>query len=99
MNFPVFSQLAGKLAFRDGFARDCLLQRGVCELSVPKPPSRLLCRFSKPLDPIYESDRACNGMIFDIDNFLVVATEPLDLVPSLHRLWLWSSIRAWCRGK
>jgi hypothetical protein len=23
MNFPVFSQLAGKLVFRDGFARDC----------------------------------------------------------------------------
>jgi hypothetical protein len=43
-----------------------------------KPP----LPFSKPLDPIYESDRACNGMIFDIDNFLVVATEPLDLVPS-----------------
>ena len=29
MNFPVFSQLAGKLEFRDGFARDCLLQRRV----------------------------------------------------------------------
>ena len=26
MNFPVFSQLAGNLAFRDEFARDCLLQ-------------------------------------------------------------------------
>src|SRR5215831_6482024 len=23
--------------FRDGFARDCLLQRGVCKLSVPRP--------------------------------------------------------------
>jgi len=32
MNFPVFSQLAGNLAFRDEFARDCLLQRRVmCE--------------------------------------------------------------------
>ena len=32
MNFPVFSQLAGKLVFRDGFARDCLLQQQVrCE--------------------------------------------------------------------
>ena len=29
MNFPVFSQLAGKLAVRDGFARDCPLQRRV----------------------------------------------------------------------
>jgi hypothetical protein len=28
MKFPVFSQLAGN--FRDEFARDCLLQRGVC---------------------------------------------------------------------
>ena len=35
MKFPVFSQLAGKLGFRDGFARDSLLQRRVCELSVP----------------------------------------------------------------
>jgi thiamine pyrophosphate-dependent acetolactate synthase large subunit-like protein len=31
----------GQLQFRDGFARDCPLQRGVCELPVPKPPSRL----------------------------------------------------------
>ena len=31
MNFPVFSQLAGNLAFRDEFARDCLLQQGVCK--------------------------------------------------------------------
>jgi len=31
MNFPVFSQLAGNLAFRDEFARDCLLQRGVMQ--------------------------------------------------------------------
>jgi hypothetical protein len=30
--FPVFSQLAGEFGFRDGFARDCLLQRRVtCE--------------------------------------------------------------------
>jgi len=33
MKFPVNSLLAGNSAFRDGFARDCLLQRGVgCEL-------------------------------------------------------------------
>ena len=32
MKFPVNSLLAGNSAFRDGFARDCLLQRGVrCE--------------------------------------------------------------------
>src|ERR1700676_3131717 len=30
MKFPVFSQLAGNFGFRDGFARDSLLQRGVC---------------------------------------------------------------------
>src|SRR6516164_5211489 len=36
MNFPVFSQLAGNFGgFRDGFARDCLLQRRVNKLSVP----------------------------------------------------------------
>ena len=35
MNFPVFSQLARKLGFRDEFAPDCLLQQRVCELSVP----------------------------------------------------------------
>jgi hypothetical protein len=29
MKFPAFSQLAGNLAFRDGFARDCPLQRRV----------------------------------------------------------------------
>src|SRR6516165_10293710 len=34
MNFPVFSQLARKLGFRDEFAPDCLLQQRVCELSV-----------------------------------------------------------------
>ena len=34
MNFPVFSQLARKLGFRDEFAPDCLLQRRVrCELA------------------------------------------------------------------
>jgi hypothetical protein len=34
MNFPVFSQLAGNLAFRDGFAPDCPLKQGVhCELA------------------------------------------------------------------
>jgi hypothetical protein len=38
MKFPVFSLLAGNFGFRDGFARDCLLQRGVCELSVPERP-------------------------------------------------------------
>src|SRR5580704_17290976 len=33
MKFPVFSLLAGNLGSRDGFARDCLLQRRVtCEL-------------------------------------------------------------------
>jgi hypothetical protein len=32
MKFPVLSLLAGNFGFRDGFARDCLLQRGVrCE--------------------------------------------------------------------
>src|ERR1700731_3097231 len=32
MKFPVFSLLAGNLGSRDGFARDCLLQRRVtCE--------------------------------------------------------------------
>jgi hypothetical protein len=32
MKFPVFSLLAGNFGFRDGFARDCLLQRRVlCE--------------------------------------------------------------------
>jgi len=40
--FPAFSLLAGNLEVRDGFARDCPLQRGVCELSVPELPSRLL---------------------------------------------------------
>jgi len=35
MNFPVFSQLARKLGFRDEFAPDCLLQRRVNKLSVP----------------------------------------------------------------
>jgi hypothetical protein len=29
MKFPVFSLLAGNFGFRDGFARDCLLQRRV----------------------------------------------------------------------
>jgi len=29
MNFPVFSQLAGNLAFRDEFAPDCFLQQRV----------------------------------------------------------------------
>ena len=29
MNFPVFSQLARKLGFRDEFAPDCLLQQRV----------------------------------------------------------------------
>jgi hypothetical protein len=36
MKFPVFSLLAGNFAFRDGFARDCLLQQRVYELSVPE---------------------------------------------------------------
>ena len=40
---------------RDRWFESGSLQRGVCELSVPKPPSRLF-RFSKPLDPISESD-------------------------------------------
>src|ERR1700730_1380549 len=32
MKFPVFSLLAGNFGFRDGFARDCLLQQRVhCE--------------------------------------------------------------------
>src|SRR5215469_12694986 len=47
MNFPVFSQLAGKFQVsRDGFARDCLLQRRVCKLSVPNELNRVqtLCR-------------------------------------------------------
>ena len=35
MKFPVNSLLAGNSAFRDGFARDCLLQRRVCKPSVP----------------------------------------------------------------
>ena len=35
MNFPVFSQLAVNLAFRDEFAPDCFLQRRVSKLSVP----------------------------------------------------------------
>ena len=36
MNYPVFSQLAGNFpVFRDGFARDCLLQQRVHKLSVP----------------------------------------------------------------
>ena len=35
MKFPVFSLLAGNLGSRDGFARDCLLQRRVqCEPSL-----------------------------------------------------------------
>ena len=34
MNFPVFSQQARKLGFRDEFAPDCLLRRRVCELLV-----------------------------------------------------------------
>jgi hypothetical protein len=42
--FPVFSQLAGNLASRDGFAQDCLLQRRVCELSVPTSFSRVPVR-------------------------------------------------------
>ena len=33
MNFPVFSQLARKLGFRDEFAPDCLLQRRVEQTS------------------------------------------------------------------
>src|SRR6185369_12166802 len=33
--YPVYSQLAGNLAFRDEFAEDCLLQRGVCDEAVP----------------------------------------------------------------
>jgi hypothetical protein len=36
MKFPVNSLLAGNSGFRDEFARDCLLQRGVCELLVPE---------------------------------------------------------------
>ena len=32
MNFPVFSQLARKLGFRDEFARDCLLLRRVVQI-------------------------------------------------------------------
>jgi|SRR5580692_10847420 NADPH:quinone reductase-like Zn-dependent oxidoreductase len=36
MKFPVFSLLAGNLGSRDGFARDCLLQRRVsCEPDFP----------------------------------------------------------------
>jgi hypothetical protein len=37
------------------------LQRGVCELSVSKPPSRL-CHFFKPLDQFTSPDRAFNGI-------------------------------------
>ena len=41
MKFPVNSLLAGNSAFRDGFARDSLLQRRVCEPSVPQRRDRL----------------------------------------------------------
>ena len=55
MKFPVFSQLAGNFGFRDGFARDSLLQQRVCELSVPErrlPPRRSLGRMaSRPITP------------------------------------------------
>ena len=40
MIFPVFSLLAGNFGFRDGFARDCLLQRRVTR--EPEPPLVLL---------------------------------------------------------
>ena len=53
MNFPVFSQLAGNLAVRDEFARDCLLLRGVCEPSVPKRRRRmrLFCSANHSIEP------------------------------------------------
>ena len=35
MKFPVFSQLAGNSRSRDGFAHDCLLQRGVMQTFGP----------------------------------------------------------------
>jgi hypothetical protein len=51
MNFPVFSQLAGNLACRDEFARDCLLQRRVCEPSVPARAGSRDARDSNPWSP------------------------------------------------
>jgi hypothetical protein len=48
MKFPVFSLLAGNFGFRDGFARDCLLQRRViCEPDfldlAQEPPATSSC--------------------------------------------------------
>jgi len=40
MKFPVFSLHNRELAFRDGFARDCLLQRRVNKPSVPRERTR-----------------------------------------------------------
>jgi len=40
MKFAVFSQLAGNLGSRDGFARDSLLQRGVYREPVRAQPPR-----------------------------------------------------------
>jgi Helix-turn-helix domain of resolvase len=45
MKFPVNSLLAGNSAFRDGFARDCLLQRRViCELDFLDLPGSVVNR-------------------------------------------------------
>jgi hypothetical protein len=35
MKIPVFLPVTREFGFRDEFAQDCLLQRGVCKLSVP----------------------------------------------------------------
>jgi hypothetical protein len=36
MKIPVFLPVTREFGFRDEFAQDCLLQRGVCKLSVPE---------------------------------------------------------------
>src|SRR5580704_2067347 len=55
--FPVNSLLAGNSAFRDGFARDCLLQRRVvCEPE--ETTSTFWCRVPPRFKAYLEADRA-----------------------------------------
>ena len=41
MKIPVFLPVTREFGFRDEFAQDCLLQRRVCEPSVPAPKLRV----------------------------------------------------------
>ena len=47
MKIPVFLPVTREFGLRDEFARDCLLQQRVCELSVPEPAKGALHRFRR----------------------------------------------------